>query len=191
MGGAVAIEAFASNRPPDADRLVLLGPAVWGWSSQPMFNRVALWLGAHVIGSKILEPPKGMVEHITASDNIFELRRMGRDPELIWGTRPDAVYGLVSLMDRAGKDIGRIKAPVFYGYGAHDELIPKAPSFRAAARLKPGDRTAYYAEGWHVLLRDWQAERVWADVESFARDPKAALPSGAPPMPKSEPHPSR
>src|SRR5262249_31851140 len=30
MGGAVAIEAFASNRPPAADRLVLLSPAVWG-----------------------------------------------------------------------------------------------------------------------------------------------------------------
>ena len=40
MGGAVAIDAFASDRPPDADRLVLLAPAVWGWSSQPAVNRV-------------------------------------------------------------------------------------------------------------------------------------------------------
>ena len=29
MGGAVAIAAFASDRPPDADRVILLSPAVW------------------------------------------------------------------------------------------------------------------------------------------------------------------
>ena len=48
LGGAVAIEAFASDRPPTADRLVLLAPAVWGWSSQPLPYKVALWTAAHV-----------------------------------------------------------------------------------------------------------------------------------------------
>src|SRR5258706_4453963 len=33
LGGAVAAEAFASDRPPTADRLVLLSPAVWGWAA--------------------------------------------------------------------------------------------------------------------------------------------------------------
>ena len=36
MGGAVAIEAFASDRPPAADRLILLAPGVWGWRTQPL-----------------------------------------------------------------------------------------------------------------------------------------------------------
>jgi alpha-beta hydrolase superfamily lysophospholipase len=110
---------------------------------------------------------------------------MGRDPQMVWGTRPDTVYGLVSLMDGAGKDLARVRVPVLYAYGAHDELIPAAPSIRAAAKLKPGDRSAYYPDGWHILLRDWQAERVWADVTAFARDPKAALPSGVGPIPKT------
>src|SRR3546814_20198922 len=47
MGGAVAAEAFASDRPPVADRLVLLSPAVWGWKEQPLPNRPLLWLAAN------------------------------------------------------------------------------------------------------------------------------------------------
>jgi alpha-beta hydrolase superfamily lysophospholipase len=186
MGGAVAIEAFASDRPPDADRLVLLSPAVWGWSSQPLLNRLALWITAHTIRSTEIEPPDVIVEHITASDNLGELRRMGRDPEMVWATRPDAVYGLVGLMDRASRNVARLQVPTAYLYGAHDEIIPKKASFPAAARLRPPGRTAYYAKGWHILLRDFEAPVIWRDVESFIRDPAQTLPSGAPPIPRRE-----
>ena len=48
LGGAVAIEAFASDRPPAADRLILAAPAVWGWSSQPLAYQVALQAAAHL-----------------------------------------------------------------------------------------------------------------------------------------------
>jgi hypothetical protein len=40
--------------------------------------------------------------------------------------------------------------------------------------------------GWHLLLRDYQAAWVWADVEGFIRDPKAQPPSGSPPIPRPE-----
>jgi hypothetical protein len=43
-------------------------------------------------------------------------------------------------------------------------------------------RTARYAQGWHLLLRDLQAPVVWEDALSFIRDPQAPLPSGAPPL---------
>jgi alpha-beta hydrolase superfamily lysophospholipase len=180
MGGAVAIQAFGSERPPDADRLVLLAPAVWGWSSQPLMNRMGLWVIAHVMGDRAVEPPSMVVKHIRASDNLPELRRMGRDPLMLWGTRPDAVYGLVSLMDRASRGVRNVRAPVLYLYGAHDQIIPKPPTLQAAQGLKPTDRSALYADGWHLLLRDYQAETVWRDVASFVRDPAHSLPSGAP-----------
>jgi acylglycerol lipase len=186
MGGAFAVEAFASDRPPDADRLVLLAPAVWGWSSQPFTNRVALWTSARVMGSRVIEPPRFMTSKIHASDNMPELYRMGRDPMMIWGARPDAVYGLVGLMERAGTAIALVKAPTAYLYGAHDDIIPEEASFRAAALLKASDRTIYYPRGWHLLLRDYQAAWVWADVEGFIRDPKAQPPSGSPPIPRPE-----
>jgi acylglycerol lipase len=34
-------------------------------------------------------------------------------------------------------------------------------------------------------MRDKQGPAVWADVAAFIRDPQAALPSGAPPIPGS------
>ncbi len=184
MGGAVAISAFASDRPPAADRVVLLAPAIWGWGAQPYFNRVALWFAAHTFGGRRVDPPRVITRRIYASDNIPELRRMGRDPLMIWSTRPDTVYGLVSLMESARRRLPRVRVPTAYFYGARDRIIPQAPSLAAAASAGPNVRSAYYAEGWHILLRDYQAEVVWRDVEAFLRDPSAPFPSGAPPIPR-------
>jgi alpha-beta hydrolase superfamily lysophospholipase len=183
LGGAVAIEAFASPRPPAADRLVLLAPAVWGWSSQPVTYKTALWVGAHLAGPKVLTPPRFVTNHIAASDNVDELIAMGRDPLMIWGARLDALYGLVEEMERAWRDIGQVRVPTLYLLGAHDQIIPRRPALQAAARLPAADRTAYYAHGWHLLMRDKGAKAVWDDVAAFVRDPGAPLPSGAPPAP--------
>jgi alpha-beta hydrolase superfamily lysophospholipase len=183
MGGAVAVDAFASDHPPDADRVVLLAPAVWGWSNQPAINRIALWLGAHLMGGHSLEPPGFVTEHIQASDNLPELRRMGRDPLMIWGTRPDTVYGLMNLMEHANRKAGEVRAPMLYLYGAHDQLIPEDATLAAVARLKPAARTGYYPDGWHILLRDYEAKTVWDDILAYVKDPLAPLPSGVGPIP--------
>jgi alpha-beta hydrolase superfamily lysophospholipase len=183
LGGAVAVEAFASSRPPAADRLILLAPAVWGWSRQPFSYAAMLWLADHLDPGWVLTPPKFVTRKIFASDNIAELIAMGRDPLMIWGTRVDALYGLVAAMQNAWRETGALRVPTLYAYGAHDQIIPKRAAFEAAARLPAGDRTAYYANGWHLLLRDHQAARVWGDVAAFIRDPSAPLPSGAPPIP--------
>ena len=185
MGGAVAIAAFASDRPPNADRLVLLAPAVWGWSSQPLPQRTALWFTAHVIGNRVLKPPEWITRNIRASDNMEELIRMGRDPLMIWGARTDAVYGLVQLMERAWASTGRLRGPTAYLYGANDQIIPPEPSIEAAARLGGPHQTALYPQGWHLLLRDKQAANVWHDVASFIRNPSRPLPSKAPPIPRA------
>jgi len=184
MGGAVTIEAFASARPPTADRVVLLSPAVWGWSTQPPPNKTALWLVAHADPALDLEPPRFLTRGILASDNIAELRRMGHDPLMLWGSRADALYGLVGLMEHASRDVGRIGPPTLYLTGEHDQIVPPYAARKAARRLKPGARSADYAAGWHLLLIDKQAPVVWRDVEAFLRDPNAPLPSGAPPIPR-------
>jgi alpha-beta hydrolase superfamily lysophospholipase len=177
MGGAVAIDSFASSEPPQADRLVLASPAVWGWSSQPLTYRLALWLTAHTFRGLVVNPPSFIVENITASDNFHELVRMGEDKNLIWGARPDALYGLVNLMQQSWAETGQVKAPTLYLYGAKDQIIPQKPAFEAAGRLPAGDRTAFYANGYHLLLIDLEDPLVWKDVEAFLRDPAAPLPS--------------
>lgn len=184
MGGATAIAALASDRPPEVERVVLLAPAVWGWSSQSVVSSLALQAAARLVPAKVFEPPRFVTRNIRASDNTPELIAMGRDPLMLWGARSDALYGLVDLMQTAWRDTGKIKVPTAYLYGAHDQIIPRRPSLQAAARLRPGDRTAYYAKGWHLLMRDLQREAVFADVVSFIRDPAAPWPSGAGPMPQ-------
>jgi alpha-beta hydrolase superfamily lysophospholipase len=186
MGGAVAIDAFASDRPPDADRLILLSPAVWGWSSQPLPYRIALWGMAHTAPGLELNPPSFVTNHIRASDNTEELIRMGRDPELLWGSRMDTLYGLMNLMQRGWSETGELKIPTLYAYGAKDQIIPRDAAFHAAAALPAGDRTAYYANGYHLLLIDLENPLVWNDVAAFIRAPSAPLPSGAPPIPRTE-----
>ena len=183
LGGAVAIEAFASDRPPAADRLVLLAPAVWGWSRQPFTYTSALWLADHLAPGWVVNPPSWLTNHIWPTDNMPEMIAMGRDPLMEWGARADALYGLVGTMQNAWRDTGDLHAPTLYLYGAHDEIIPKRPAFEAASRLPATARTAYYAKGFHLLLRDKQGPKVWADAAAFVLDPTAPLPSGAPPIP--------
>lgn len=184
MGGGLAIVAMASEAPPRVDKLMLFAPAVWGWSNQPLPNRLSLWITAHTTRDWIVKPPDWLVRNIMPSDNLDELRRMGRDPLMIWGARSDAIYGLVGLMERAWRSSGRIGVPTAWFYGARDDIIPREPTVEAAARLGPGARTAYYARGYHLLLIDKQAQSVWTDAEAFLRDtPEPWPPSGAPPIP--------
>ena len=187
MGGAVAIAAFASDRPPDADRVVLLSPAVWGFSQQPLPYNALLWMASHTLPAYVAKPPPFLTDHIWASDNVRELIAMGRDPQMIWGSRFDTLYGLVALMETAWRKIDRLKVPSLYMYGAHDQIIPASAAISAAARLRPPGRTLYYERGWHLLLRDLQAQTVWTDSEAFIRDPAGPMPSGAPPIPKTVP----
>ncbi|MBC7669061.1 MAG: lysophospholipase [Gemmatimonadaceae bacterium] len=183
MGGGLAIAAMVSDRPPAADRLLLFAPAVWGWSAQPLPYKTSLWITAHTTRGWVVKPPEWLVKRVQPTDNIDELRRMSRDPLMIWGARSDTLYGLVGLMEKAWSSLGKVQVPVAYFYGAKDQIIPKEPTMEAARRLKPDDRSAYYAEGWHLLLVDKQAEVVWRDAASFLKDPLADLPSGAPPIP--------
>jgi alpha-beta hydrolase superfamily lysophospholipase len=181
MGGAVAVSAFASSDPPDADRLVLSAPAVWGWDAQPLLYKTTLWLGAHTVPGYSVTPPKVIARRIRASDNIPHLRRMGADPRMIFDTRIDAIYGLVDLMQEAREKVHAVRRPppVFYAYGANDEIITSEPSFYAARQLRRGDRSAYYGRGYHMLTRDLQGPVVSRDILSFIRDPQSPLPSAA------------
>lgn len=183
MGGSVAVEAFAADDPPPADRLILLSPGVWGFESQPLPYKTALWFAANVTPGKVYTPPRWVTNRVTPTDNREELIAMGRDPLMIWGARSDTLYGLVKLMSHAADDVGRAAPPTLYAYGDHDDIIPKKAAFAAVKGLKATDRSAYYAGGHHLLVRDRARARTIADVLAFIRDPAAPLPSGAPPIP--------
>ncbi|MBP7065668.1 alpha/beta fold hydrolase [Ferrovibrio sp.] len=178
MGGAVLLAALAepdnTNLP---DGAILVGPAVWGRATMPLSYRVTLALSSHILPWLRLS---GRGLGIQASDNIPMLRRYSADPLVIKQTRIDAVYGLVNLMDAALAAGPRLDPalPLLLLYGVNDQVIRKEPVERFAARLGGQRRIAVYDTGWHMLLRDLQAERVWRDIAAWINDPAAALPSG-------------
>ena len=184
MGGSVAIAAFGSDRPPAADRVILLAPGVWGWSAQGPINATGLRLAARAMGDRAVDAPEWAIRDHPASNNRVELFRNGRDPNSILATRFDTLYGLVDLMESASSRLGAIRAPTLLMYGANDNVIRKPPMRLALLRAgnRPGFRTAYYPDGWHILNRDLQAETIYRDVEAWLRDAAAPLPSGAQPV---------
>ena len=181
MGGSIAVAAFASDQPPAADRLILLAPGVWGWSSQGWLNGTSLWFASRLFGDRAVEPPEWAVRDIRASDNMLELIRNGRDPNSILATRFDTLSGLVGLMEAASQRLGRTRVPTLLLYGAQDQIVTPGPMRRALERAgeSPTLRTAWYPDGWHLLDRDLAAVTVYGDVAAALRDPAAPLPSGA------------
>jgi alpha-beta hydrolase superfamily lysophospholipase len=184
MGGAVAISAFASDAPPTADRVVLLAPAVWGWSSQSLPNRLSLRLAAGVFGDRAVQPPDWALRDIRATDNLIQLVRNGTDPAFIRNTRFDTLSGLVDLMESATRNLGGIQVPALLMYGGRDDIIETRPMRRALERAgsPPNLKTAWYPQGFHLLNRDLQAATIYRDVDSWLRNSSEPLPSGAPPV---------
>ncbi|CCG42610.1 alpha/beta hydrolase [Magnetospirillum molischianum] len=180
MGGAVAIEALTMAPPPAAiSGVILSAPAVWGRDAMGPIQRFALWLSNALVPGLTLT---GRGLEIQPSDNIEMLRALSRDPLVIKETRVDAIHGLVDLMDAAQADIARLPVATLLLYGEKDQVIPPDPVWDSVAvlpRLGHDQRAALYPEGWHMLLRDLQADRVIEDIAAWTADPMAALPSGA------------
>lgn len=179
MGGAVVLHGLMRHPGLRPEGTILVAPAVWGRDSMPLLYRATLFLASYTIPWKTFT---GSGLKIQASDNIEMLRRLSRDPLFIKATRVDAIHGLVNLMDEAA--VARpVHTPLLLLYGVKDEVIPKKPVERFVETLKatPGVdmRLAVYPQGWHMLLRDLQAELVWRDIAVWIGDHHAPLPSGA------------
>lgn len=183
MGGAAAIAAFSSDDPPDADRLILLAPAVWGWTDQYIQNVSALWVANRTAPGYVARPKEYVYRDSLPTDNPAEIDRLVTDEWTQWGARADTLKGMVDLMQTAQVGVARIDVPTLYLYGYNDTTIPLSAALRAARRLKPSDRTGYYRDGYHLLLADQQAWRVWDDVAGFIEAPSAPLRSRVAPLP--------
>lgn len=184
MGGAVVTVAMTGETGtprPDADGVILAAPAVWGRQTMNVFERAALWVGVHVLPDTTVTG-KGIIR-VRPSDNIAMLRELSNDPLVLKGARIDTLYGLVDLMDAALAAAPKLDVPLLYLYGERDEIVPKTPTELMIAHLPPAARSrqciAWYANGYHMLLRDLDAAVVVGDVASWITQRQAPLPSGA------------
>ena len=178
MGGAVAIVAMTAAHPPEADGLILSSPAVWGRSTMPWYQLALLETTAHTAPSLRLT---GEGLKIMASDNIEMLRELGQDPLVIKATRVDAMYGLVDLMDAALDGASQLNTPTLVLYGEHDQVVPREPVSRMLDKMpgSPQTQVAFYANGYHLLLRDLQAKQPWDDIAAWIENRHSPLPSGS------------
>jgi alpha-beta hydrolase superfamily lysophospholipase len=181
MGAAVAIiaETGESGTPrPDVDGVILAAPAVWGYATMNLPERIALWMMVRLMPTMQFS---GSSLHIVACDNRAVLEALGRDPLVIKETRVDAVYGLVDLMTAALDAAPRMTAPLLLQYGAHDEVVPRNPVQLFVGGLPynpdPARRLAYYPHGYHMIYRDLDGATVAGDVASWVLDRAAPLPS--------------
>ena len=191
MGGAIAILAATGTMSgvvagpegmprAEADGVILSAPAVWGRATMELLPKAALFFAVRLFPDTVLS---GSGLGIRISDNNAVLRQMARDPLIIKGTRVDAVYGLVDLMDSALEAAPLLDVPLLLMYGAHDEVVPRRPVAEFVAQLPTEPRyprrLAYYPAGYHLLLRDLGGGVVANDVASWIADPRAPLPSKA------------
>ena len=189
MGGAVVLASLESLQVEGGYAgVILVAPAVWAGETMPWYQRPALWFFAHLLPWFELSG-KGL--DIKPSDNIKMLRRLGRDPLVLKGARADAVYGLSTLMDKALSSSGALSGQAMVLYGGHDEIIPRKPICELVKRLARSEglrwRFVLYENGYHMLLRDLQAEEVHRDIVEWIGglieppDPRQQekMPSGA------------
>jgi acylglycerol lipase len=174
MGGAVVLSALASPESPRVAGAILVAPAVWSRDDMPASYRIALWLAAHAVPWLHVS---GNGLHIWPSDNIPMLRKLSADPLFQHDARADQVYGLVNLMDEARHAPEHLSnpPPILFLYGAKDQVIPKEPTEAVIAALDGKATVRRYDHGYHMLLRDLEAPRVWADVAAWAET--GALPT--------------
>lgn len=180
MGGAVVMTTMTQDSAPKVNGLILVAPAVWGKHTMPWYQRWALNVASYTVPWVTLT---GRGLKIKPSDNIPMLKKLGKDPLIIKETRIDAIYGLSTLMGEALKSASELKDHVLIMYGERDEIIPKRPTKMMLDNLPilkhQTQRIALYEEGYHMLLRDLNAQIPQQDILSWINAPQNSLPSKA------------
>lgn len=164
MGGGVVTAAAADGLA--ADRLVLAGPAIWGGSLLNPFYRVSAWLAAAVVPERRFSG-RGVVK-IQASDNIDALRELSRDERYLSPPSARELHGLVRLTDLAEAAAPRVEVPALMLLGEKDQIVVNGAARATFGRFAGPRQIIEYEDGWHLLFRDLQAERVWRDVADWA-----------------------
>jgi len=179
MGGAVILTAGSTGHPLPVSGVILVAPAVWSRATMPFYQRWALWLGARIAPRlKLSAKPLDIIP----SDNREMLMALGCDPLVIKETRIEAVYGLANLMDDAYTASSGFDQKTLILYGARDEIIPPRPMAdvyrkRLEGKFLHPQRLLVYENGYHMLLRDLQAEVVWNDIILWLKSSGETFPS--------------
>jgi alpha-beta hydrolase superfamily lysophospholipase len=176
LGGSIALVAADQGAPVDG--LILASAALRSRDTLGPLVSGAVWFFAHTVPWL----PNGPTSiDYKPTDNPKTLEKLSKDPLMLRQARADMAYGLIESMDAAKVAAGRIKLPYIMLHGMGDRLIPERP-VRSAIEImpvRPDSKLVFYANGYHLLLRDKDGIVVARDVAAWIADKKAPLPSGA------------
>jgi len=178
MGGGIALSAAGRDTGLDADGLILAAPAITGGRALGTLPR----LGAGTLAAFVPDrrfTGEGVVQ-ITPTDNRDALIRIATDPRHFAAPSGRELLGLIRVMDRATAAAPAVTLPVLTLTGANDQILPPAAIAHVHARTSGPRRLVHYPQGWHWLMRDLQAARVWDDIANFALAPSQPGPTALP-----------
>lgn len=168
MGAAIAVLAAGLSSTPRLDGMVLSAPAIRPLHAVPPLLRLVGRI-AHRLTPWLTVPVSPPLES-KATDNHDMLRRMAADPLIPRRIRVDMLIGVGAAMDAAATSLGQVHAPVLFLFGDHDSRL-SAESRKAllahARAVMPGVEARCYRDGYHLLLRDRQAARVYDDLVTW------------------------
>jgi alpha-beta hydrolase superfamily lysophospholipase len=178
MGGAVLLHALHREERGWIDAVALTAPAVWSRDQMRRYQRLPLnvltrlWPGLKLSSRMTRREP---------TDDPERADRIRGDPLMLHWTRMDVLSGLADLMDAVTSASMNPGIPALVLYGAHDQIVPPAPTCAWLESLQPAAawQVALYPSGWHLLTRDRNAALVLADLAAWFATPGAGLPSGA------------
>ena len=181
MGGALVIAAIREARMPKIDGIILVAPALWPREIMPWYQTTLLWILAHTVPWLALS---GEGVAVKLSDNRDMIKALDNDPLVLRKTRVESMYGLTDLMDLAFYNASFIGGNVLLLYGENDNIIPKEAIFRFMKQLfengEKGKTVGFYPNGYHMLLRDLNANVLWKDIVAWILSRGSGrLPSGA------------
>ncbi|MGG7566715.1 alpha/beta fold hydrolase [Rhodovulum sp. DZ06] len=187
MGGAVALAAAGRGGFPGAAGLILLAPAVWGGDNLNPILRLSAWSAAQIAPDKRWTG-EGVVE-IQPTDDWDMLVALSRDPLHYAAPSGREFLGLVRLMDEALDAAPGADLPALILLGENEEVVSPASVEALPAALPGPARLEYAPGGWHMLLRDRGASRVWSRVADWmlAPTPPAETPDTPAPQPGAQP----
>lgn len=166
MGGAVVSSTLTTHQLPEVEGTILVSPAFWSREIANPFQNTALWIASHTFPWAKLS---GESLNRQPTDNIEILKEFSTDPHIIHRSRVDTLYGIVNLMDYAWERLPLLNTNLLVLYGDKEDILPHY-SLDAARKRVPKKKCHHfidYPEGYHLLLRDKQNQKVFQDIKSW------------------------
>lgn len=175
MGAALVLTALQRSSMAPQERLrgvVLLAPAIWGWSSMPWYQRLGLELGSALWPSLQLSGRGARQLGIRPTDDEAVAAYLARDPRMLREVSIAMLVGLTDLMESASAARIPAQLPTLIAIGRQDRVIPVAAVCVWANRQAvPGPRESWLVQeqGYHMLTRQRASGEVLAAISDWMR----------------------